>query len=375
MREGWRTVPLGEVAAVNPKCARVTEESPFITMSDVAEWGRWAASTSAKGTRGGTRAEGGDVLVARITPCLENGKIAMVPRDLGAVGGSTEFIVLRGSESVLSEYLYLWASERSNHSAAVRLMVGSTGRQRVSAQDLGALQINLPPLDEQQRIVDLIESLDHTIEAADTAAEASNTSTKELRRDLLAPRDGVGSVALRDVASWGSGKYVAKENRVVDGLYPIFGANGEIGRTDSFLYDEDLITVGRVGACGEVHRVSGKSWVSDNALVARPDPGNFEYVYQAVQGVDYIALISGTSQPLITQTALLGVKVPWPPADERERIAAVLADATYSAAAAQAYAGALRATRSELLTVLLSGEHEIPESYDIDTAVQLEPAA
>jgi type I restriction enzyme S subunit len=95
MIEGWVTTYLADVATVNPKEPPLPDDAPFVTMADVDEWGVWARSSGIKGTRGGIRAQGGDTLVARITPCLENGKIAMVPPFLGRVGGSTEFIVLR----------------------------------------------------------------------------------------------------------------------------------------------------------------------------------------------------------------------------------------------------------------------------------------
>ena len=163
MSEAWAETSLGDVAEVNPREPALPEDAPFITMADVAEWGRWAHPSGPKGSRGGARARGGDVLMARITPCLENGKIAMVPTDLGRVGGSTELLVLRAGQGLLSEFLFLWAVSRSTHSAAVGLMTGTTGRQRVNASDIAALPILLPPLSVQRRIVDLVAHMDTNI--------------------------------------------------------------------------------------------------------------------------------------------------------------------------------------------------------------------
>lgn len=98
--------------------------------------------------------------MARITPCLENGKIAMVPAELNRIGGSTEFVVLRAGPDLLPEFLFLWAVSGPTHHAAVDLMVGTSGRQRVSGTDLAALPISVPPLEVQRRIVDLIDAFD-----------------------------------------------------------------------------------------------------------------------------------------------------------------------------------------------------------------------
>ena len=70
-------------------------------------------------------------------------------------------------------------------------------------------------------------------------------------------RKGWTETTLGDIASWSSGKNLSSDKRHETGLIPILGANGIIGRTNEVLLDEELITVGRVGACGETHRSSG----------------------------------------------------------------------------------------------------------------------
>jgi type I restriction enzyme S subunit len=173
MNDDWTDTTIGEVASVNPTEPQLSSEAPFITMADVDEWRTWARSSTSKGSRGGIRARGGDTLFARITPCLENGKIAMVPAELGAVGGSTEFIVLRAGAGLMPEFLFLWAASTPTHSAAVGLMVGTTGRQRVSGRDLMTLPISLPPLRVQRRIVDLMAHLDKQIANLRTERDAA----------------------------------------------------------------------------------------------------------------------------------------------------------------------------------------------------------
>jgi len=176
----WRETSLDEIAWINPRDKTLVPESPFITMADAQEWGLWARPSGPKGKRGGIRAVGGDTLFARITPCLENGKIAMVPTDLGPVGGSTEFIVLRAKEGVLPEFLFRWATSTSTHKTAIGLMTGTTGRQRVSSKDLGPLSVQIPPIPVQRQIVDLLNDID---------AQASGL-TEELN-NLQAVRSGL----------------------------------------------------------------------------------------------------------------------------------------------------------------------------------------
>ena len=185
MREGWRRVPLGEVVHVNPRDRALSPDAPFIPMDAVPVGGRWPAYTEPRGTRGGARAAAGDVLFPRITPCLENGKLAQVPSEVIACGGSTELIVLRAGSEADAGFVFALCSSSFFRRRAEALMTGSTGRQRVSGNDLGALEIDLPPLPEQRRIVDLIGAADSEIRALKAVADQARELRKGLLIDLL----------------------------------------------------------------------------------------------------------------------------------------------------------------------------------------------
>ena len=116
---------------------------------------------------GGSKFRNGDTLMARITPCLENGKTAYVSiLDNGEVGfGSTEYIVFRSIEGVTdSKFVYYFVTSPWFRNIAIKSMVGSSGRQRVQQSVLENLEINLPPLAEQKRIAGILGSLDDKIE-------------------------------------------------------------------------------------------------------------------------------------------------------------------------------------------------------------------
>ena len=115
---------------------------------------------------GGTKFRNGDTLMARITPCLENGKTAKVNfLDPGEIGfGSTEYIVFRAKKQVCDEdYLYYLICSPFVRDIAIKSMVGSSGRQRVQTDVVQDIEIDLPPLEDQKRIGALLRSLDDKI--------------------------------------------------------------------------------------------------------------------------------------------------------------------------------------------------------------------
>ena len=103
------------------------------------------------------------------------------------------------------------------------------------------------------------------------------------------------------------------------------GSNGLLGMCDRPLYEEPVITIGRVGACGEIHRTTGPAWISDNALVVQAGVNcDQTFLYYVLKSTDFSAIIGGTTQPLITQTAVKGLPILLPPLAEQKRIAEVL---------------------------------------------------
>ena len=116
--------------------------------------------------KSGTKFRNGDTLMARITPCLENGKISQVNMlDDNEIGcGSTEFIVLREKENVSDkEFIYYLSQSEFFKEPAIKSMVGSSGRQRVQRDVIENLDIYVPPLEIQQKIGKLLSMFDKKI--------------------------------------------------------------------------------------------------------------------------------------------------------------------------------------------------------------------
>ncbi len=116
--------------------------------------------------KGGVKFRNGDTLMARITPCLENGKISQVSiLDYNEIGaGSTEFIVLREKEGVSDkDFIYYLSNSEFFKEPAIKSMVGSSGRQRVQRDVVENLEIYVPPLDTQKKIGKLLSYFDDKI--------------------------------------------------------------------------------------------------------------------------------------------------------------------------------------------------------------------
>ncbi|PXF56960.1 MAG: hypothetical protein C4B58_11520 [Deltaproteobacteria bacterium] len=111
-----------------------------------------------------------------------------------------------------------------------------------------------------------------------------------------------------------------------NGKYPVWGANGQIARTDLLLNQQPVVVIGRVGVyCGSIHAVFEPNWVTDNAIVATPKEGNdFRFLYYLLKYIRPERTSIGSAQPLVTQTGLKILKHLRPPLSEQRAIAHIL---------------------------------------------------
>jgi type I restriction enzyme S subunit len=122
-----------------------------------------------------------DVLLAKITPCFENGKLGIATGLTNGIGfGSSEFIVFRPNEHLNSEYLYYFLNQPSFRGAGQAVMTGAVGHKRVPKDFIQATQIPLPPIPEQQRIVAILDQAFADIEKARANAEKNLKNAREL---------------------------------------------------------------------------------------------------------------------------------------------------------------------------------------------------
>ena len=182
----WLELPFSQAVQINPKVQLDRGKSyPFVEMAAVNAGPRSAIATEEREFKGGgSRFLDGDTLMARITPCLENGKIARysAAQTSTPAHGSTEFIVIRGrpdvTENGFSYYLTQWELFREY---AIGQMTGTSGRQRVPVDSLDHITVPLPPLSEQRAIAHILGTLDDKIELN----RRMNETLEEMARALF----------------------------------------------------------------------------------------------------------------------------------------------------------------------------------------------
>ena len=310
----WRRMPIHQIADVNPKDGDWSladdEFVSFIPMRAVSDE---TASISevdprlfAEVRRGYTPFRENDILFAKITPCMENGKIAIAHSLTNGVGfGSTEFHVLRAGSTILPEYLYYFMRRESFRSAAKQHMRGGAGQQRVPEDFIRNEHVPLPPLSEQRRIVELLDQADRLRRLRTEADAKANRilpaiflrmfgdpdtnpmgwDTKPFREILTEPpRNGLSPTSggtfrakvLTLSAITGTG---FDETAVKDGHFGSpSSANKEVDFRD-FLVCRDNGNLGLVGRARFPHRTLSDTLFPDTIIAARVNPKQVDRSY------------------------------------------------------------------------------------------------
>jgi type I restriction enzyme, S subunit len=163
----WKTYKLGEIADINPKVSlKQGVEYSFVEMKDLEPSFKYVSPSAIRAFKGGSKFQNRDTLFARITPCLENGKICQVKNIQDGFGfGSTEFLVFRGKENLSdTDFIYYLARTDYVRNNAVQAMTGTSGRQRVEKSAIENLEVLAPDLATQKQIATILSSLDDKIE-------------------------------------------------------------------------------------------------------------------------------------------------------------------------------------------------------------------
>ncbi|MFH7819159.1 restriction endonuclease subunit S [Neobacillus thermocopriae] len=335
----WREVKFSDVVEMNPRLTlKKGTLAKKISMQDLKEFNRKIQSFELTKFTSGSKFQNGDTLLARITPCLENGKTAFVDilEDDEVAFGSTEFIVLRAKEGITdSKFVYYLSITPEFRNIAIKSMTGSSGRQRVQNSVLENTLITIPSLAEQKQISNVLSILDEKIEINNninqTLEEIAQAIFKHWFVDFEFPNEigepykssggkfveselgmipeGWKIINLGEIINISSGKRPKskQDNSKEEYIYPLIGASSIMGYVNEFLYNEPILIIGRVGTHGIVQRYNEKCWPSDNTLVIKTEFYNF--VYQILKLIDYTALNRGSTQPLITQTDIKNYQI------------------------------------------------------------------
>ncbi len=353
--EEWRVARLDQVCEINPSRKGRTNYSDdlpvtFVSMSAVDEGAGTIAAPDVRPfsevKKGYTWFVENDVLFAKISPCMQNGKAAVADGLSNGVGfGSTEFHVLRPGPDVLPEWIHFFMRQPSFRSAAAQHFTGSVGQQRVPASIVGEQVIPVPPLPEQRRIVARIEELAAKIERA---RGLRREATREVRTIIQAAIEQTWS----DTTTWESrplGELVTLVSGQVDPTIEPYASlphiNGEAIESGTCkllpyrLAKEDAVT------SGKYHFRAGSILYSKirpnlRKAVQVPVEGVCSADVYALDSIDpvlnprfvmyslvepnftvYADALSGRARiPKLNQQQLLAYKLSFPPLDEQKGI-------------------------------------------------------
>jgi Restriction endonuclease S subunits len=223
------------------------------------------------------------------------------------------------------------------------------------------LTVEIPPLSEQKSIASILSSLDDKIDLLHRQNATLEKMAETLFRQWFVEeaKEEWVVVKMERLISIGSGKGLKKESFIDNGLYPILGANGEIGRTNNFLFDEKLIYTGRVGTLGNIFRVENeKVWLSDNTLVIKPFE-YFNFIYLILKTSRLEDYNVGSTQPLIRQSDIKEIEIALPSKDKLIAFESLTDKIFQKIKSNQTQIRTLTALRDTLLPKLMSGEVKV----------------
>ncbi|PWH20524.1 MAG: restriction endonuclease subunit S [Ardenticatenia bacterium] len=426
--EAWQVVRLGEVAEIGP--ARIPRENrnliPFIPMAIIPENGvcisHWEMKSSEE-IRSGIFIAEGDLLLAKITPCLENGKQGIVTDIPGGWGyASTEVFPIRSKGGILTEYLALYLLQKEVRQNLASKMEGTTGRQRLPKPVVVSLPIPLPPLAEQRAIAHVLRTVQRAQEASERVIAALKELKKSLMRhlftygpvpvsvgtqDTVGTQDAVGAQRavplLQDTeigplpAHWQVvrlGEVCEKSPQVVPAKMP----NWQFKYVDVSCVDNSSLNIvdyqvltgkeapsraRKLIKTGDTIFATVRPYLKRIALVPPSLDGQIcstafcvlspkpevdgSYLFYAVSRDEFVTSVAeyqrGSSYPAITDNDVLRGLIPLPPLPEQHAIARMLQAVDRRIEAEEASVRALEALFKTLLHELMTAKRRLPQEF------------
>jgi type I restriction enzyme, S subunit len=267
MKNGWSTKTIGETCEIKPPKGEARERLAadalvsFLPMEDMGINEKFVRASQKKplsDVQGSyTYFADGDVLLAKITPCFENGKLGIAEGLSNGIGfGSSEYIVFRPDETISKEWLYYYLSRETFRVEGAARMSGAVGHKRVAKEFIESYPIPVPPLPEQQRIVGVLDETLEGIATAKANAEKNLQNANEIfesQLEFVFSMRGVGwmEATLGDVADFKNGLNFTKNSK--GQTVPIVGV-GDF-QTNYFVPIDSLQAVTVDGGLGEDYAI------------------------------------------------------------------------------------------------------------------------
>ena len=325
-------VLLGDVVQINPS-TKISKGQPvkFISMDKLGPFTKIPNGYEKRKFSSGAKFTNGDTLLARITPCLENGKTAFVDflDELEVAAGSTEFVILRNIEGLTDpDYIYYLSISPAFRDYAIKSMVGTSGRQRVQNDVLAKMELSLPPLDQQKKIANILGSLDEKIELNRRMNETLEQLGQTLFRHYFADNPetvGWKSGTLGDIIVNFDSKrkpLSSRQRAKMQGDYRYFGATSVMDHVNDYLFDGTYLLLAEDGSVMRsdgtpyLQYVWGRFWINNHAhIIQAKYPFTVEYLYLLLAKTNVQSLVSGAVQLKINQRAMNSLVISIPPDD------------------------------------------------------------
>ena len=203
----------------------------------------------------------------------------------------------------------------------------STATPSLRREDLENVSFFVPPLPEQQKIVEILEDHLSRLDAALADVKQAKLKAAQFRRafihEMTTSVEGSEVMNILEICDVYQPKTISTKELIPDGEFPVYGANGQIGLYDKFNHEESEVTVTCRGAtCGTVNVIPAMSWITGNAMVFSPKDSRIQkgYLEYVLRGMDWTPVITGTAQPQITRTSIKDVFINLPRPEIQQEI-------------------------------------------------------
>lgn len=375
---------IDQAILINPKVSiKRGDKVPFVSMDQIQPGIRSVVAVDNRTFTSGSKFEPGDVLMARITPCLENGKIARY-EGFDVAAGSTEFIVVRGKPGVtITNYLYYWLWSPRIRELAISNMAGTSGRQRVRTDAFTAEEYDFPSLTEQRAIADVLGALDDKIAANQRVIQLSEQLAMTFYRST---EKSESSLTFADVAGiYGGGTPSTKNPDFWDGEIrwatptDITALKGPwlcgtarsiteegLSKSSGSLHPEGSILMTSRATIGHVAFIDAPTTTNQGFINLVPQEAYRYWLYFQLKqrtsefiawanGATFLELSRGTFKKLPFQACA---------ETELEKFNSVVAPLMKRVLKAQKENQALARTRDELLPLLMNGKITVDEAEE-----------
>lgn len=294
---------LGEIIELNPReSIKKGNIARKIAMDDLGEFKRDIESYSYSEYKGGTKFRNYDTLMARITPCLENGKTSFVNilEENEVAFGSTEYFVFRAKQDIINPYyLYYLVTTDKFREVAIKSMSGTSGRQRVQKDQILDFSVDLPSLEDQEKIIKPLKLIDDKI----SLNTKLNTNLFELANIIFQQSFNCnGNIPLSHYFLPKRGKNLLKKN-VEPGAVPVVAGGLKPAAYHNISNTETpVITISASGAnAGYVQIWGQKVWSSDSSYIDSSITDNiyFWYIFLKSRQKQIFDAQTGSAQPHI----------------------------------------------------------------------------